>query len=101
MTENVDMRGKIVMITGANSGIGKQTAIRLAEMGARIVMVCRNAERGEPAQQELKNITGNPNIDLLFADLSYQQDIRNLAKEFKSKYQKLHVLIEIVILIIL
>jgi len=42
------MDGKICMITGANSGIGKATAIGLAEMNATVVMVCRNKERGEP-----------------------------------------------------
>lgn len=93
MAELIDLKGKIIMITGANSGIGKQTALGLAEMGATIVMVCRNAERGKPAQQEIKEVTGNPNIDLMFADLSSQQEIRNLAEEFKGKYQKLDVLI--------
>ncbi|NVM54339.1 MAG: SDR family oxidoreductase [Candidatus Helarchaeota archaeon] len=87
------MNGKIVMITGANSGIGKATTLGLAEMGATIVMVCRNRERGEDAFLEIKEKTGNPKIDLLIADLSSQQEIRNLVKEFKSKYQQLDILI--------
>jgi len=87
------MSGKIVLITGANSGIGKATAIGLAELGATIVMVCRNLERGQAALNEIKESTGNCNIDLLIADLSSQEQIRNLAREYKSKYQKLDVLI--------
>jgi len=87
------MEGKICMITGANSGIGKATALGLAEMGAKIVMVCRNKERGETAQQEITGKTGNKNIDLLVCDLSSQEQIHKLVSEFKQKYQNLHVLI--------
>jgi NAD(P)-dependent dehydrogenase (short-subunit alcohol dehydrogenase family) len=92
MSDTPDMHGKIVMITGANSGIGKATALALARMGATIVMVCRNRERGEIAQIEIKESTENQNIDLLIADLSSQQDIWILVDNFKNKYQKLHVL---------
>ncbi|MFX1585954.1 MAG: SDR family oxidoreductase [Promethearchaeota archaeon] len=87
------MEGKICMITGANSGIGKATALGLAEMDARIVMVCRNKERGESAQQEIIEETGNKSVDLLICDLSSQEQIRKLVSEFKQKYQNLHVLI--------
>lgn len=89
----MSMEGKICMITGANSGIGKATAIGLAEMNATVVMVCRNKERGEPAQKEIIEKTGNKNVDLLLCDLSSLDSIRNLATEFKNKYQNLHVLI--------
>ena len=66
------------MITGANSGVGKATAIGLAKMNATVIMVCRNKERGEVAQKEIIEETGNNNIDLFLCDLSYQEDIRNL-----------------------
>lgn len=81
------------MLTGANSGIGKATALGLAEMGTRIVIVCRNKERGEIAQQEIIEKTGNKNLDLLICDLSSQEQIHKLVSEFKQKYQNLHVLI--------
>jgi NAD(P)-dependent dehydrogenase (short-subunit alcohol dehydrogenase family) len=87
------MEGKICMITGANSGIGKATAIGLAEMNATVVMVCRNKERGEPALKEIIEKTGNNKVDLMFCDLSSLDSIRKLAAEFRKKYQKLHVLI--------
>ncbi|MFX0037256.1 MAG: SDR family oxidoreductase [Candidatus Hermodarchaeota archaeon] len=87
------MEGKICMITGANSGIGKATAIGLAKLNARIIMVCRDKNRGEKAKEEIIIQTGNKNIDLLLCDLSSQEQIRKLVAEFKEKYQNLHMLI--------
>ena len=87
------MQNKICIITGANSGIGKATAIGLAKMNATIVMLCRDKERGESAQNEIIELTGNNNVDLFLCDLSSKKDIHNFAIEFKSKYQNLHVLI--------
>jgi len=81
------------MITGANSGIGKATAIGLAKMNATIVMICRDKERGENAQKEIIELTGNKNVDLLLCDLSSLEAIRRLTTEFKGRYQNLHVLI--------
>ncbi len=87
------MEGKICMITGVNSGIGKATAKGLAEMGATIIMICRNKERGEKAQKEIIELTGNKEVDLFLCDLSSQESVRKLVEEFKNKYQYLHVLI--------
>ncbi len=87
------MKDQICMITGANSGIGKATALGLARRGATVVIVCRNRGRGEAALAEIKSATGNPNVDLLLADLSSQAEVRRLAEEFKSRYSHLHVLI--------
>ena len=89
----MSMEGKICIITGANSGIGKATAIDLAKMNATIVMMCRSKERGEEAQKEIIELTGNKKVDLLLCDLSSQESIRKFVSEFKSKYQKLHILI--------
>jgi len=87
------MQGKICLVTGANSGIGKATALGLAQMGATVVMVCRDRARGEAAQSEIKAKSGNTAVDLLLADLSSQQAVRQLAEEFKQRYSQLHVLI--------
>ena len=87
------MEDKICIITGANSGIGKATALGLAKMSATVVMLCRNKESGEVAQKLIISETGNKKVDLLLCDLSSQDQIRNFVSEFKQKYQNLHVLI--------
>lgn len=87
------MKEKICIVTGANSGIGKATALGLAQLGAHIIMLCRDKSRGEEAQSEIINESGNESIDLMLADLSSQQSIRQFVSEFKKKYDKLHVLI--------
>jgi NAD(P)-dependent dehydrogenase (short-subunit alcohol dehydrogenase family) len=90
---NTSMQGKVCLITGANSGIGKATALGLAQIGATVVMVCRDRARGEEAQREIKTQSGNDAVDLLLADLSSQQSIRQLADIFRQRYTHLHVLI--------
>ncbi len=92
-TVNTLMQGKVCMVTGATSGIGKATALGLAQMGATVVMVSRDRARGEAAQSEIKTKSGNNAVDLLIADLSSQQSIRQLAENFKRNYTQLHVLI--------
>src|SRR3989442_8903285 len=90
---NTRMQGKVCLITGANSGIGKATALALARMGATVVMVCRDRVRGAEAQREIKMQSGNDAVDLLLTDLSSQQSIRQLAETFRQRYRQLHVLI--------
>ncbi len=87
------MKGKICMITGANSGIGKATAIGLAKLGATLVLVCRDQARAEKAIAEIKEKSDTDSIDLILSDLSSQKDIHNLVMEFKKKDDRLHVLI--------
>src|SRR6266571_2515657 len=92
-TVNNSMQGKICMVTGANSGIGKATALALAQMGATVVMVCRDRARGEEARSEITTQSRNNAVDLLLADLSSQQSIRQLVEHFQHHYTHLHVLI--------
>ncbi len=87
------MTGKICLLTGANAGIGKVTAHRLAELGATVVMVCRNQEKGEAALDEIKKRSGSANVELMIADLASQSEIRRLAEDFKAKYDRLDVLV--------
>jgi NAD(P)-dependent dehydrogenase (short-subunit alcohol dehydrogenase family) len=89
----IDMQGKVCLVTGSNSGIGKVTARELARMGATVVMVCRNAAKGEAARKEIQEATGNQKVDLLVADLSSLAEVRRVADEFKQHYTQLHVLI--------
>jgi NAD(P)-dependent dehydrogenase (short-subunit alcohol dehydrogenase family) len=87
------MSGKICIVTGANSGIGKETALGLAHMGARVVMVCRNAEKGEAALDEIRRESGSSQVDLLIADMSSQASVRLLAEQIQRKYARLDVLV--------
>ena len=87
------MNRKTCLVTGANSGIGKYTAIGLADLGANVVMVCRDAERGRAAREEIASATGNENIDLLIADLSLSHSIQQLAGTVLSRYDRLDVLV--------
>lgn len=87
------MKGKICLVTGANAGIGKVTALELAKMGATVVMVCRDRQKGETALAEIQQTSQNPNVTLMLADLSSQADIRRLAAEYKTNYSQLHVLV--------
>lgn len=88
-----EMNGKVCIVSGSNSGIGKETALALANMGATVVMVVRNPERGERARAEIIDETGNRAADLMICDLSSMESIRQFAKEFKTKYDRLNVLI--------
>ena len=87
------MAGRVCMVTGANSGIGKATAMGLAEMGATVILVCRSKEKGEAALSEMREKSGNNSLDLMLADMSSMQSVRQLASEFRRKYDRLHVLV--------
>jgi retinol dehydrogenase 14 len=88
-----DMTGRYCMVTGANSGIGREISLGLAAAGARLVMVCRDAARGKAAVDDIISRTGNGNVELLIADLSSQHQTRTLAHEYNLKFGKLHVLV--------
>ena len=92
MGENI-VKNKIVLITGATSGIGKETALGLAELGATIVFITRDNLKGEKIKKELIAATNNKDIHMLKCDLASFKSIKNCCKEYKSKYDKLHVLI--------
>jgi len=87
------MQDKIVMVTGANSGMGLATTIELARRGAYVIMVCRSAERGEVAREAAMKESGSQNIELMIADLGDLDSIRRFAIEYKSRYEVLDVLI--------
>lgn len=88
-----DMHDRVCMVTGANQGMGKATALALAKLGTTVVMVCRDAVRGEAAVADVKAQSGNDNVELFIADLSSQQSIRHAAQEFLAKHNRLHVLV--------
>lgn len=87
------MRDKTCVITGANSGIGLETARGLARLGARVLLVCRDRRKGEAARRELLQSTGNGQIHLLIADLASLEAVRRLAEEIQATCPRLDVLI--------
>jgi NAD(P)-dependent dehydrogenase (short-subunit alcohol dehydrogenase family) len=87
------MRGKTVLITGANSGIGFVTAVELAKMGARVLMVCRDTERGAHARAAVAQVATGAAPELLLADISSQQAIRVVADDVRQRCPKIDVLI--------
>ena len=81
------------MVTGANAGMGKEISLALAGMGANVVMVSRDRNRGEAARAEVESKTGNRQVELLLADLSSQASIGHLVTEFETGHNRLHVLV--------
>lgn len=92
-TLDTHMDGKVCMVTGATSGMGEVTARKLAEMGARVIIVGRSPERGTATLQRILAATGNPSVELILADMSSQVQIRQLAQQFKRGYSRLDVLV--------
>lgn len=80
---NKDLRinGKVVIITGCNTGIGKETALDLAQRGGKIYMACRDHKRCEDARLDIINKTGNKNVFNRTLDLSSLDSIRNFVQE--------------------
>ena len=72
--------GRICLVTGATSGIGQETAAGLAALGAQVVMVGRDRQRGEQARKAVVEKSGNDRVDLLLADLSSLAGVRALAR---------------------
>ena len=89
----VDTTGKVCLITGGNSGIGKATALGLAKLNASVVIVSRDKDKGEATLIEIRGKSDNRNVDAMTADLSSQDSVRELAHDFRGRYKKLHVLI--------
>jgi retinol dehydrogenase-14 len=87
------LRGNVVMVTGANAGMGKEISLGVARLGASLVMVSRDRERGQAAVADVKQQTGNREVELMITDLSSQQAIRDLVKEFGARHDRLSVLI--------
>ena len=87
------MDGKVVLVTGGTSGIGKATAEGLASMGASVVIVGRNRSKGEAAASGIRASSGNEAVELMVADLSSQAEIHSLAREFEARHDRLDVLV--------
>ena len=87
------LENKTIIITGANSGIGKAAAVQLAQLGAHIVMMSRSPERGEKALQEVRTASGSDRLKLILVDMASQQSVRKAVAEFLGSHSQLDVLI--------
>jgi len=87
------MKGKTVIITGANRGIGKETALDLALREAKVIMACRNLTNGREAAEEIIRRTGNQQIHVKFLDISSLHSVRTFASDIMKSESRLDVLI--------
>jgi NAD(P)-dependent dehydrogenase (short-subunit alcohol dehydrogenase family) len=87
------MVGKTVLVTGANQGIGKATAALLARLGAKVVLLCRNADKGKAALEEVRLAAKGDAPELLVADLASLAGVRRAAADFRQKHDRLDVLV--------
>ena len=83
----------VCVVTGISAGIGKAAAVALAQRGVQVVGVVRNAERGRAAVQEIRDRVPAAEVDLLVADLSVLDEVRQLAEQIRSRYDHLDVLL--------
>ncbi|KAF6132531.1 retinol dehydrogenase 11 [Phyllostomus discolor] len=90
---SVQLPGKVAVVTGANTGIGKETAKELAQRGARVYIACRDVQKGELVAREIQTVTGNQQVLVRKLDLADTQSIRAFAKGFLEEEKHLHILI--------
>ncbi len=88
-----DLGGRTCLVTGASSGIGEETALGMARLGARVILVGRSRERGERALARVRTESGNDRVELRLADLASLTEIRRLAAEVVETCPRLHVLV--------
>jgi hypothetical protein len=91
--ENVSLKDKIVAITGANTGLGKETATKLATLGATVYILCRPSDKTDKALIDIKSKSGNSNIFAIPLDLSSLKSIKECASMLKSKVSRIDILV--------
>src|ERR671935_479990 len=92
-TSERSMRGRVCLITGANRGIGRATALELARLGATVVLLCRDAERCARAREEVRRESGNDKVTTVALDLASLASVREAAAEVARRFAAVHVLV--------
>ncbi|MCD7726628.1 MAG: SDR family NAD(P)-dependent oxidoreductase [Clostridiales bacterium] len=88
-----ELSGKVIIVTGANSGLGFETTRELACKGAKVVMACRNFQRATTARQKILDTVPNADLDIMLLDMASQKSVADFADKFREKYERLDVLI--------
>ncbi len=92
-TKDAEVAGRVALITGGNSGIGKVTARELAAKGMRVFLTSRTLAKGKPVVEEIREQTGNPDVECLALELGEFESVRQCAEEFLARDLPLHVLV--------
>ncbi|WP_437791527.1 SDR family oxidoreductase [Sorangium sp. So ce693] len=87
------MNGKVCIVTGGNTGIGKETARGLAQRGAKVVLACRDTGRGEAARDDIARSTGRKDVEVIALDLGSKASIRAFGERFRAAHERLDVLV--------
>ncbi|WP_420640706.1 oxidoreductase [Candidatus Leptofilum sp.] len=93
-TENIpDLTGKVIIITGANIGLGFETALEVARKGAQTIMACRNMDKAQAALADIHSEIPNAHVEIMQLDLASQESIRQFVEAFHQKYDRLDILV--------
>lgn len=90
---HVDMSGRVALVTGANSGMGKESARELTRMGAQVILGCRSLQRGEAARQEITDGMGTAAVTVMGVDLSSPSSVHAFVAAFGKRFSALDVLV--------
>jgi retinol dehydrogenase-12/retinol dehydrogenase-13 len=93
MTSSQSLSGKIALITGATTGIGKQIAIGLARQGATVIIGARDRDRAEAARAEIREVAANPSVRIAEIDVASVASIRSFAQDVRARFQRLDILV--------
>ncbi len=88
-----DLKGKVIVVTGANSGLGFECSRTFAQKGATVVMTARNMTKGKAAQEEILHAHPGADVDLMKLDVGNLNSVRSFAAAFKAKYDRLDILL--------
>ena len=93
MPSTTEQSGRIFIVTGANTGLGYETTLALAQQGAHVIMACRNLSKAQAAKQSIEQAVPGAQLEVMQIDLSKLKSVRQFAQAFRSKYNRLDVLI--------
>jgi len=93
VAEGIDLRGKVALVTGGSSGIGRETARVLAERGAHVILTARDLSKGEAVAAEIRASTGNQHVEVAELELGSLKQIRTFVQRFLVQHPTLHILV--------